>query len=95
LKELYLPPSDRFVLVDVPEMRFVVIKGEGDHSTDVFRLDTRWLFSVITPTKPVARERMAGRHGYRDSSHHFSIHQLDVGACLVTEPPEPSLASRW
>jgi hypothetical protein len=62
LKELYLPPADRFVLVDVPEMQFVMIEGEGDHSTDRFRLGTRWLFSVIAPIKPVARERMGGSY---------------------------------
>jgi len=29
LKELYLPPAKDFVLVDVPEMRFVMIDGRG------------------------------------------------------------------
>jgi hypothetical protein len=58
LRELYLPPTDEFVLVDVPEMRFVTIDGEGDHRTDVFARGTRWLLSVIGPIRPLARERM-------------------------------------
>ena len=29
LKELYLPPADEFVLVEVPEMQFVMLDGEG------------------------------------------------------------------
>ena len=29
LKELYLPPAKDFVLVDVPDMRFVMIDGQG------------------------------------------------------------------
>jgi hypothetical protein len=28
LRELYLPPADDFVLVDVPDLQFVMIDGE-------------------------------------------------------------------
>jgi hypothetical protein len=58
LRELYLPPTDEFVLVDVPEMRFVMIDGGGDHRTEVFAQGTRWLLSVIGPIRPLARKRM-------------------------------------
>jgi hypothetical protein len=30
LKELYLPPTKNFVLVDVPEMRFVSFENRAD-----------------------------------------------------------------
>lgn len=30
LKELYLPPTKDFVFVDVPDLQFVMIDGEGD-----------------------------------------------------------------
>lgn len=30
LKDLYRPPSDHPVLVEVPELRFLMIDGEGD-----------------------------------------------------------------
>ena len=58
LEELYLPPADEFVLVDVPEMRFVMIDGEGDHGSEAFAQATRRLLSVIDPIRPFAKERM-------------------------------------
>ena len=57
LKRLYLPPTDEFVLVDVPEMQFVMI----DHETDAFGAATKWLFAAIYPIKRIARERMGKR----------------------------------
>jgi hypothetical protein len=33
LSDLYRPPSDRAVLVEVPEMRYLMIDGEGDPNT--------------------------------------------------------------
>lgn len=58
LKELYLPSADDFVLVDVPEMRFVMIDGQD--ATDRTALDRaiKWLFTVVYPIKRIARERM-------------------------------------
>jgi hypothetical protein len=61
LEELYLPPSDHFVLVEVPDLQFVMIDGEGDPGSEAFAHATRWLFSVIYPIKRVAKERM-GKH---------------------------------
>jgi hypothetical protein len=58
LKKLYLPPADEFVEVDVPEMQFLMLDGEGHHSSEGFVLATRWLMSVIRPIKPIAKERM-------------------------------------
>ena len=61
LKELYLPPSKEFVLVDVPEMRYIMIDGHG--AADRTDLDhaVKWLFGTIFPLKRVARERMGKR----------------------------------
>jgi hypothetical protein len=58
LKELYLPSSEDFVLVDVPELRFVMVDGEGSPDGQLFSNRTRWLFAVIHPLKQIARERM-------------------------------------
>jgi hypothetical protein len=57
LTELYLPPTDRFVFVDVPKMPFVMIDGEGD-SPEHKRHAAKWLFTVVHPIKLIAKERM-------------------------------------
>jgi hypothetical protein len=36
LEEIYLPSADDFVLVDVPDLQFVMIDGEGDPGGEVF-----------------------------------------------------------
>jgi hypothetical protein len=58
LKELYLPPQSDFVLVDVPEMQFVMIDGEGRADGESFAQATKWLFSVIHPLKRIVKEHM-------------------------------------
>lgn len=40
LQELYLPPTDHFVLLDVPEMRFLMVDGNGSHDSDAFTRGT-------------------------------------------------------
>lgn len=58
LRELYLPTAKEFVFVDVPEMRFVMIDGEGSPDDEPFRDAVRWLFAAIYPLKRIAKERM-------------------------------------
>lgn len=58
LKELYLPPATEFVLVDVPELRFVMIDGRDGPDGPALADAMKWLFAVIDPMKPIARERM-------------------------------------
>jgi hypothetical protein len=58
LKELYLPPANKFTLVDVPDIRFAVIDGAGNPESDAFADAIKWLFSVIHPIKPLVKERM-------------------------------------
>ncbi len=58
LNELYLPPSDKFVLVDVPEMRYVMIDGRGAEDRAPLDHAVKWLFTAIHPIKRMARERM-------------------------------------
>jgi len=58
LTELYLPPVDEFVLIDVPDLQYVMVDGEGDHEAEAFKHATRWLFTTVDPLKRIARERM-------------------------------------
>jgi hypothetical protein len=58
LKELYLPTTDDFVFVDVPELQFAMVNGEGDPDDVPFRHAVKWLFSAIYPIKRIAKERM-------------------------------------
>jgi hypothetical protein len=58
LRELYLPTTKDFVFVDVPDMRFVMIDGEGSPDDDRYRHAVTWLFAVIHPLKRIAKERM-------------------------------------
>ncbi len=57
LKQLYLPPQE-FVQVDVPEMPFLMIDGEGSPQHATFTDSIKWLFAVAFPIKQVARQRM-------------------------------------
>jgi hypothetical protein len=56
LKELYLAKD--FVLVEVPEMRFIMIDGRGAADRSALDQAVKWLFAVIYPIKRIARERM-------------------------------------
>src|SRR5262245_23084161 len=58
LKELYLPASKDFVLVDVPELQFVMVDGQGNPDGERFPQLIRWLFAVIHPIKLIAKRRM-------------------------------------
>lgn len=58
LKELYLPTTEDFVFVEVPEMQFVMIDGEGSPDSEQHRRAVPWLFSAIYPIKRIAKGRM-------------------------------------
>jgi hypothetical protein len=53
---LYRAPSGRFVTVDVPEMHFVKIDGQGDPNTDPsYKRVIEWLYSVSYAMKFAAK----------------------------------------
>lgn len=58
LKELYLPPQKEFTWVDVPEIRYAVIDGEGDPQGSEGARAVKWLYSVVHVVKPLVKKRM-------------------------------------
>jgi len=61
LDELYLPPSDQFVVVEVPKMKFLMVDGEGNPEGEGFARALQWLFAAVHPIRRLAKDRM-GRH---------------------------------
>ena len=58
LKELYLPPKNQFTVVDVPEINYIVIDGEGNPESETFKSSIKWIYSVVHFIKPLVKERM-------------------------------------
>lgn len=58
LEALYLPPAGDFTMIDVPEMLFVMLDGEGSPRGERYALAIRWLFAVIQPMRKLAKQRM-------------------------------------
>ena len=58
IKELYLQSVKDFSIVDVPDLQFVMIDGEGDPDGELFPHLTRWIFAVVHPIRLIARHRM-------------------------------------
>ena len=58
LEQLYLPPADDFTMVDVPDMPFFMLGGEGAQDRGPLEEAVQWLFTVIHPIKQEARKRM-------------------------------------
>ncbi len=56
LKEFYLPSDKKFVVVDVPDIQFVMVDGEGSPDGEVYSGAVQWLFSVIYPIKFIAKK---------------------------------------
>jgi hypothetical protein len=56
MPDLYGPPTDRFVSVDVPAMQFVKVDGRGDPNTaPVYKLAIEWLYAVSYAMKFAAK----------------------------------------
>lgn len=56
LRQLYDPPTEEFVAVDVPQMRFVKADGAGDpNSVRAYRSAVEWLYAVSYAMKFTAK----------------------------------------
>jgi hypothetical protein len=51
LKHLYAPSSKGFAIVDVPEMQFLLIDGEGAPESETYATAMAWLYGVAYPVK--------------------------------------------
>ncbi len=58
LRELYMPPQHQFSVVDVPEIRYVVIEGQSDPENRDNVNAAKWLFSIAHIVKPLVKEKM-------------------------------------
>lgn len=61
LHELYQPPAGEFTLVEVPEMKYVMIDGTGDPEGAGFQAAIKWLYSLAHFIKPHIKERLGKR----------------------------------
>ena len=64
LKELYHPPQKKFTLIDVPEIRYMMIEGAGDPEKADTAGAMKWLYAVVHLIKPYAEEQMGKRFVY-------------------------------
>lgn len=51
LKDLYLPASNEFALIDVPTMQFVMVDGKGEPAGEVYIEALQWLYAISYPIK--------------------------------------------
>ena len=59
LKDLYGPGAKDFVVVDVPEMQFLMVDGIGDPSTsEDYAEAVAWLYAVSYPIKFDSKNRL-------------------------------------
>ena len=59
MKEFYAPKSQEFVLVDVPEMSFLMIDGKGDpNSSKEYKITLETLYPVAYKTKFISKKML-------------------------------------
>lgn len=61
LHELYQPPVGEFTLVDMPEMKYMMIDGAGDPEGAEFKAAVKWVFSLAHFIKPHIKEKLGKR----------------------------------
>ncbi|MBD8078683.1 GyrI-like domain-containing protein [Cellulosimicrobium arenosum] len=62
-RELYAPPRGRFVEVDVPELTYLAVDGEGDpNSATSYREAVETLFGLSYAVKFASRKRLGRDH---------------------------------
>ena len=62
LKELYLPATGQFTILDVPEISYMMIDGEGDPDEKAFKDAVKWLYSVVYFIRPLVMKKLGKKH---------------------------------
>lgn len=70
-KEFYNPPKNRFMLVDVPRVRYLMVEGKGDPEKQDFPGIIKWFYSVVHVAKPVTKKIMGKHFGYPPPEFQF------------------------
>lgn len=59
MKPYWAPPRDRFTIVDVPRLQFVMIDGEGDPNTSAtYARAVEWLYSLSYALKFASKKQL-------------------------------------
>lgn len=58
LKHLYAPSPKEFAIVDVPEMQFLLVEGEGAPESDAYVKAVAWLYGVAYPIKFASKTQL-------------------------------------
>ncbi len=56
LKELYLPPTGEFTILEVPEISYMMIDGTGNPEHESFNNAVKWLYSVVHYIRPLVKK---------------------------------------
>lgn len=64
LKEIYQPPKNKFVEIDMPDVRYLAIDGEGDPQKTGIDHAMQWLWSVVHFLTPIAKEHLGKNFAY-------------------------------
>lgn len=64
IKELYHPPKNQFTLIEVPDIRYMVIDGRGDPKHNGIEASMMWLWSIVYFLIPIAKKRLGKNFAY-------------------------------
>ena len=71
IKEFYTAPPNKFVVVDVPKTRYLVIDGKGNPEQQDFPGIIKWFYSVVHAAKPFTQKAMGKHFGYPPTEFQF------------------------
>lgn len=58
MKEMYQPTNKHFSAIEMPEMTYMAIDGEGDPDCEAFSHAVKWLYSLVFFMRPVVKKKI-------------------------------------